>query len=116
MSGRGAEALSLLFAAVLAVDFGVAVDFVLVVGLVRSDCDGVVFVDPAGEISCLFESVAFDAAAFDAAAFEDSDGLSVGLDDVVFAGGFAGGSCPSIAATEGRFHPNQALRRGCMTK
>ena len=111
MSGRGAEALSLLFAAVLAVDFGVAVDFVLVVGLVRSDCDGVVFVDPAGEVSCLFDAVAFDAVAF-----EDSDGLSVGLDDVVFAGGFAGGSCPSIAATEGRFHPNQALRRGCMTK
>lgn len=96
----------------LAVDLGVAVELGVadglgvVVDLVRSDFGGVVFADSSGSVSCFFEVVAF----------EDSVGLSVGLEDAVFVGDFAGGSWPSIAATEGRFHPNQAFRRGCMTK
>ncbi len=52
--------------------------------------------------------------------FVDVDLVVCELDCVDFGSGFlvtlAGGSWPSIAATVGKFHPNQAFKRGCRRK
>ena len=52
--------------------------------------------------------------------FVDVDLVVCEFDCVDFGSGFfvtlAGGSWPSIAATVGKFHPNQAFKRGCRRK